>query len=149
MFFGARYFGQRYFGQGYWGASPDEPPATPTDRGGDGFPGTRQRRKFRKATRDQLEKLLFSKTEEPPRPTPKRVRAVQRDIVEQVAGGLLGPQKQEIARVVKREIVQSYQPSMDWNALIAAYEHVMRVAEEARTQQEIDDDDEEFLLMYA
>lgn len=130
-----------------WGAG--SVPVIPTDRGGDGFGGyVRQRRKFRKATRDQLEKLLLSKEETPPPATPKRIRAVQREIVEQVAGGLLGPQKQEIASVVRREIAQVYQPSMDWNALVQAYQHIMQVAEEARIQQEIDDEDE-FILMVA
>lgn len=133
-----------------WGGG-GVPPVIPTDRGGDGFPGgyIRHRRKARHATRDQLEKLLKSKDEEPPPPTKKRVAAIKREIVEEVSEGLGAPEKQQLARFVQREVVQAYQPSMDWAALAQAIEHVMQqAAEEAeRIEQEIEDEDEMILMM--
>lgn len=123
------------------------------DRGGDGFPagGIRRRRKHRHTTRDQLEKLLKSTAEEPPPPTKKRVKAIKEEILEEVSGGLGAPEKRELAQFVQREVVQAYQPTTDWAALIAAYEHIMRLAaEEAeRIEQEIEEEDEMILMMVA
>lgn len=120
-------------------------PPVDVDRSAGGSSSARQRRKFRYITKAQLEELLFSKEEEPPPPTPGRVRTIQREIVEEVAGGLLGPEREQIARFVKREIVRAYKPAMDWGELARAFEQIARKA--AEEAEEIED--EEFILMFA
>lgn len=130
---------------------PVETRARGGDDGGSARP-VRQRRKYRHITAKQLQELLDVKPEEAPVPTHKRVRAVKREIVRQIeAAGLLGPAKPAVAKFVQQELTQAFVPQMDWAALAAAVRAVMQKAAEeaARIEQEIEDEDELFLILMA
>ena len=129
---------------------------TDRDRGGDdgGQAPVRQRRKYKHVTARKLQELLDSleDKQEPPPPTHKRLRTVKREIVANIeAAGLLGPVKPAVARLVQQELVREYVPDMDWRALANAVADIMRKAAEeaARLEQEIEDEDEDFLILMA
>jgi hypothetical protein len=123
------------------------------ERRGDPDFGGRISRKARRArnrkARDQLQELLDSREEKPPAPTPRLIKRIQREIVAIAAGGLGVPQQQELARFVKREVVQAYQPDMEWAAITAAFQRLQQQAAEEAERLEIEDEDEFVLLMAA
>jgi hypothetical protein len=123
------------------------------ERRGDPDFGGRVSRKERRArnrkARDQLQELLDSREEKPPAPTPRLIKRIQREIVAIAAGGLGAPQQAELARFVKREVVQAYQPDMEWAAITAAFQRLQQQAAEEAERLEIEDEDEFVLLMAA
>lgn len=127
--------------------------ATETKRGGDDGGYVRQRRKYKYVTAQKLQELLDAEeARKAPEPTHKRLRAVKREIVANIeAAGLLGPVKPAVARLVQQELVREYVPDMDWRALANAVADIMRKAAEeaARLEQEIEDEDEDFLILMA
>jgi hypothetical protein len=126
--------------------------ATDVRRGDPDFGGRisrKERRARNRKARDQLQELLDSREEKPPAPTPRLIKRIQREIVAIAAGGLGVPQQQELARFVKREVVQAYQPDMEWAAITAAFQRLQQQAAEEAERLEIEDEDEFVLLMAA
>lgn len=129
--FGNRYFAKRYFGDRYFGgtASGGTPPVVVVPTSGGGGGGIRSTYIGQRAPKKKnYLPPNFKRKEPPPAPTPELIKAVEREIVAEVAPE--APQKPEVAAYVRQEVVRAYRPQIDYAALQDALEQISAAAAE-------------------